>query len=100
MANNTTSDQQLVNTLPSQLCENTLIDCGITIPMYKHKFAVKFDNVKKGREVDLTNSVAFQAGLSLIELLLQREEMICWLKDHIYPAHHKIFYEEKVKYDW
>jgi hypothetical protein len=88
MMNNTTPDQQLVNVLSSQLCENKLIECGITILIYKYKFAVKFDNVKKSREVDLSNSVAFQAGLSLIELLLQREEMVYWLKDHFYPAHH------------
>jgi hypothetical protein len=99
MANNMTSDQQLVNTMPSQLCENKLIEYGITISIHKHQFAVQFDNVKKSHEVDLSNSVAFQAGLSLIEVLLQREEMIHWLKDHFYPANNKVFYEEKVSYD-
>jgi hypothetical protein len=89
-----------VNTLPSQLCENKFAEYGITIPTHTHPFAVKFDNVKKIGEVDLTNSVAFQAALSLIEFLLQREEMVHWLKDHFYPAHHKIFYEEKVSDIW
>lgn len=100
MSYNTISNQQCVNTLPSQLCENKFIEYGITILPHTHNFAVKFDNVKKYGEVDLANSVAFQAALSLIELLLQREEMIHWLKDHFYPAHHKVFYEEKVSYIW
>jgi hypothetical protein len=99
MASNTVSDQQLVNTLPSQLCENKLIEYGITIPIHKLNFMVKFDNVNKSSEVDLSNSVAFQAGLSLIEVLLQRDEMVFWLKDHFYPSNHKVFYEEKVSYD-
>lgn len=98
MASNFASDQQLVNTLPSHSCRNKFLENGITIPMHTHDFTVKFDNVKKLGEVDLSNSVAFQVGLSLVEILLQREEMVHWLKDHFYPAHHKAFHEEKVSF--
>ena len=82
MANNITSDEQLVNTSPSHLCENKLIEYRITIPIHKHEIIVKFDHPENSHQVDLCNSMAFHARLSRTEVLLQRAEMVEWLKDH------------------